>query len=189
MFPDGTPLWFGILREAELTSGGAELGPVGGGIVAEVFVDAAPSGQQQVDQPEEADLPDVSGGDFRIGDLLVAADQPREKNLSHRLSNRAAAEEFARFSTLLTRDRGGTASTNNFTGQMTLLESDPAGTASTNSFTKQMTLPLGGTASSNNFTEQMTKNAAFGRDLDPFGEPDHRGLGPCRRGCAPMNLL
>ena len=47
---------------------------------------------------------------------------PREKNLSHRLSNRAAAEEFARFSTLLTRDRGGTASTNNFTGQMTLLE-------------------------------------------------------------------
>ena len=59
----------------------------------------------------------------------------------------------------------------------------------TNSFTKQMTLPLGGTASSNNFTEQLTKNAAFGRDLDPFGEPDHRGLGPCRRGCAPMNLL
>ena len=61
---------------------------------------------------------------------------PRKKNLSHRLSNRAAAEEFARFSTLLTRDRGGTASTNNFTGQMTLLESDPAGTASTNSFTQ-----------------------------------------------------
>ena len=114
---------------------------------------------------------------------------PRKKNLGHRLSNRAAAEEFARFSTLLTRDRVGTTSTNNFTGQMTLLESDPAGTASTNSFTQQMTLPLGGTASSNDFTEQIPKNATFGRDLDPFGEPDHRGLGPCRRGCAPMNLL
>ena len=39
VFPEGTPLWFYILREAEVTSGGAELGPVGGGIVAEVFVD------------------------------------------------------------------------------------------------------------------------------------------------------
>ena len=31
-----TPLWYYILREAEMTTGGAELGPVGGGIVAEV---------------------------------------------------------------------------------------------------------------------------------------------------------
>ena len=84
---------------------------------------------------------------------------PWKRNRSHRLNNRAAPEEFARFSTLLTRDRGGTASTNNFTGQMTLLESDPAGTASTNSFTKQMTLPLGGTASSSSFTEYASKNA------------------------------
>ena len=39
-FPEGTPLWFYILREAEMTHrAGAELGPVGGGIVAEVFVD------------------------------------------------------------------------------------------------------------------------------------------------------
>jgi hypothetical protein len=75
-FPEGTPLWFYILREAEMTSGGAELGPVGGGIVAEVFVDLL-----RVDgvakKVQEPNLPDVSGGDFRIGDLLVAADQPQ----------------------------------------------------------------------------------------------------------------
>jgi hypothetical protein len=68
-------LWYGILREAELTSGGAELGPVGGGIVAEVFVDLLrDSGKHQRTPPR---LPDISGGDFRIGDLLVAADQPQ----------------------------------------------------------------------------------------------------------------
>jgi len=73
LFPEGTPLWFYILREAEVTSGGAELGPVGGGIVAEVFVDLLrEEGKHQRTPPR---LPDVSGGDFRIGDLLVAADQ------------------------------------------------------------------------------------------------------------------
>ena len=74
-FPEGTPLWFYVLREAELTSGGAELGPVGGGIVAEVFVDLLrlDGGTKKIETPN---LPDVSGGDFRIGDLLVAADQP-----------------------------------------------------------------------------------------------------------------
>ena len=77
VFPDGTPLWFGILREAELTSGGAELGPVGGGIVAEVFVDVLRQDNNKSINQKKPDLPDVSGGDFRIGDLLVAADQPQ----------------------------------------------------------------------------------------------------------------
>jgi Animal haem peroxidase len=88
LFPEGTPLWFYILREAELTcngqpckpgeTGGGELGPVGGRIVAEVFVDLLrlDSGYKTVEKPN---LPDVSGGDFRIGDLLVAADQPVEE--------------------------------------------------------------------------------------------------------------
>ena len=83
IFPEGTPLWFYILREAELTPNkdgllGAELGPVGGRIVAEVFVDVLRenSGYATVEKPN---LPDVSGGDFRIGDLLVAADQPVEE--------------------------------------------------------------------------------------------------------------
>ncbi len=74
-FREGTPLWFYVLREAEVLTGGAELGPVGGGIVAEVFVDLLRGdGKHQRTPPR---LPDVSGGDFRIGDLLVAADQPQ----------------------------------------------------------------------------------------------------------------
>ena len=72
VFPEGTPLWFYILREAETTTGGAELGPVGGGIVAEVIVDTLRSEGGTIENPN---LPDVSGGDFTIGDLLVAADQ------------------------------------------------------------------------------------------------------------------
>ena len=72
VFPEGTPLWYYILREAEMTTGGAELGPVGGGIVAEVIVDTLRSEGGTIEKPN---LPDVSGGDFRIGDLLVAADQ------------------------------------------------------------------------------------------------------------------
>src|SRR6185503_3208425 len=74
VFPEGTPLWFYILREAEIISGGAELGPVGGGIVAEVFVDLLRPDDQGGSCQKKVNLPDVSGGDFRIGDLLVAAD-------------------------------------------------------------------------------------------------------------------
>ena len=72
---EGTPLWFYVLREAEMETGGRELGPVGGGIVAEVFVDLLrlDGGTKNIRTPK---LPDVSGGEFRIGDLLVAADQP-----------------------------------------------------------------------------------------------------------------
>ena len=78
---EGTPLWYYVLREAEVTPTkdgllGAELGPVGGGIVAEVIVDLLQlkSGTKKIEKPN---VPDVSGGDFRIGDLLVAADQYR----------------------------------------------------------------------------------------------------------------
>jgi hypothetical protein len=81
VFPEGTPLWFYILREAEMTcngqpckpgeTGGAELGPVGGAIVAETFVDVMRM-SGPVTKPR---LPDISGDDFRIGDLLMAADQ------------------------------------------------------------------------------------------------------------------
>jgi hypothetical protein len=74
VFPEGTPLWYYVLREAELTSGGAELGPVGGGIVAEVFLDLLRL-DGRTNKIKKPNLPDVSGGDFRIGDLLVAADQ------------------------------------------------------------------------------------------------------------------
>ena len=52
-FPgQGTPLWFYVLREAEVTSGGGHLGPVGGGIVAEVIVDLLQlkSGTKKIDK-------------------------------------------------------------------------------------------------------------------------------------------
>lgn len=74
VFAEGTPLWYYMLREAELVSGGAELGPLGGAIVAEVFVDLLRL-DGATEQLKEPRLPDISGGDFRIGDLLVGADQ------------------------------------------------------------------------------------------------------------------
>jgi hypothetical protein len=37
-FPTGTPLWYGILRESEQATGGLEVGPVGGRIIAETIV-------------------------------------------------------------------------------------------------------------------------------------------------------
>ena len=65
LFADTTPLWYYILAEASADNDGATLGPVGGRIVAEVFVDvlakftfAPPPGQ-----------PDS----FGLSDLLVTA--------------------------------------------------------------------------------------------------------------------
>ena len=74
-----TPLWFYILKEAELVSDGLTLGPVGGRIVAEVMI-----GLLQLDARSyltaESDwrptLPDRSGkvtGEFRMVDLLTHA--------------------------------------------------------------------------------------------------------------------
>lgn len=71
-----TPLWFYILKEAELMEDGLRLGPVGGRIVGEVFVGllkadessylAARPGWTPV-------LPSATPGDFRITDMLTFA--------------------------------------------------------------------------------------------------------------------
>ena len=65
LFADATPLWYYILAEASADNDGATLGPVGGRIVAEVFVDvlakftfAPPAGQPAT---------------FGLSDLLVTA--------------------------------------------------------------------------------------------------------------------
>ena len=72
-----TPLWFYVLREAEVMEGGRHLGPVGGRIVAEVIL-----GLLQTDddsfltrQPSwRPTLPaSAGGGDFRMVDLLTLA--------------------------------------------------------------------------------------------------------------------
>ena len=72
-WPDGTPLWFYILKEAEYDGGGDRLGPVGGRIVAEVLIgllraDAASYLSRNPDwQPN---LP-VTGPDYGLADLLT----------------------------------------------------------------------------------------------------------------------
>jgi hypothetical protein len=73
-----TPLWYYVLKEAEVTRDGLTLGPVGGRIVAEVFI-----GVLQLDESSYLNsfrwrptLPARNGqvtGDFRMVDLLTFA--------------------------------------------------------------------------------------------------------------------
>lgn len=72
-----TPLWLYVLREADVVADGLHLGPVGGRIVAEVFI-----GLLQMDSTSylsaepgwRPTLPTLGGGDdFRMADLLTIA--------------------------------------------------------------------------------------------------------------------
>jgi Animal haem peroxidase len=78
-FAVSTPLWYYILKEAEVIEGGRHLGPVGGRIVGEVII-----GLLQLDrhaflsvEPQwQPTLPTTSGqitGDFRMVDFLTFA--------------------------------------------------------------------------------------------------------------------
>ncbi len=70
-----TPLWFYILREASVTAGGEQLGPVGGRIVAEVLLGLLlGDGQSYLSQDPDWTPTYGSSDDFRIVDLLIAAD-------------------------------------------------------------------------------------------------------------------
>ena len=76
-FAERTPLWYYILKEAQLTAGSQRLGPVGSRILAEVFV-----GLLQGDpasfiskQPNwTPTLPSANPGDFTMPDLLRFVD-------------------------------------------------------------------------------------------------------------------
>ena len=71
-----TPLWFYILKEAELMEKGLRLGPVGGRIVGEVFIGLlkADEASYLAAQPNWTPvLPSATPGDFRITDLLTFA--------------------------------------------------------------------------------------------------------------------
>ena len=69
-----TPLWFYVLREAEVTVGGERLGPVGGRIVAEVIVGLIRGDRQSYLRQDPDWTPTYgSGGDFTVVDLLEAA--------------------------------------------------------------------------------------------------------------------
>jgi hypothetical protein len=71
---DETPLWFYVLREADVRAGGDRLGPVGARIVAEVLigiVDADPGSYRAVAPDWSPTLPAREPGRFTLVDLLV----------------------------------------------------------------------------------------------------------------------
>ena len=68
-----TPLWYYVLKEAEVREGGERLGDVGGRIVAEVLVsliDADPRSYRSVDPSWRPTLPSGESGTFAMTDLL-----------------------------------------------------------------------------------------------------------------------
>lgn len=75
--PDPTPLWFYILKEAELTSGGVTLGPVGGRIVGEVLLGLLRGDVHSfvnVDPTWTPTVPDADGdGRITMADLVIFA--------------------------------------------------------------------------------------------------------------------
>ena len=69
-----TPLWFYVLREAEVTAGGEHLGPVGGRIVAEVIIGLIRGDRQSYLRQDPDWTPTYgSGTSFTMADLLTAA--------------------------------------------------------------------------------------------------------------------
>jgi|SRR5215211_3604953 len=70
-----TPLWFYVLREAQVTADGKHLGPVGGRIVAEVIIGLI-KGDPQSYLSQDPDWTPTYGpdGSFTTVDLLKAAD-------------------------------------------------------------------------------------------------------------------
>ena len=71
-----TPLWFYILKEAEVMEGGLRLGPVGSYIIGKVFVDLLKGDRSSylASKPDwTPELPSAINGTFRITDLLKFA--------------------------------------------------------------------------------------------------------------------
>jgi hypothetical protein len=69
-----TPLWFYVLREAEVAADGERLGPVGGRIVAEVIIGLIRGDRQSCLRQDPHWTPTYgSGGSFAMVDLLRAA--------------------------------------------------------------------------------------------------------------------
>jgi hypothetical protein len=74
---ESTPLWYYVLKEAEVLEGGLRLGPVGARIVGEVFIELLRADRDSYlsDNPRwRPHLPSAGGpGTFRITDLLKFA--------------------------------------------------------------------------------------------------------------------
>jgi hypothetical protein len=74
---EATPLWYYILKEAQVHHGGERLGPVGARIVAEVFVGLVAgdsSSYLSAERPWTPTLPSANAGDFTMADLLRFVD-------------------------------------------------------------------------------------------------------------------
>ncbi len=86
VFADNTPLWYYILKEAELIEQGQRLGPVGGRIVAEVFIGLLLEDPQSYlvaqpgFQPKAGQFGAPHDGQFGIVDLLRQAVKDPLKN-------------------------------------------------------------------------------------------------------------
>jgi Animal haem peroxidase len=69
-----TPLWYYILKEAQLRGNGERLGPVGATIVSEVFVGLVQGDRQSFlsasSKPWRPELPSKTPGDFTMADLM-----------------------------------------------------------------------------------------------------------------------
>jgi len=74
-FERDTPLWYYVLKEAEVIGDGLHLGPVGGRIVAEVFVgllQSDPGSFLSIQPGWRPSLPSKSGA-FQMTDFLTFA--------------------------------------------------------------------------------------------------------------------
>jgi hypothetical protein len=70
-FDEETPLWFYVLKEAELKTQGRRLGPVGGRIVAEVFIGLLEGDRMSYLRQDPYWTPTLGeDGDFKMADLL-----------------------------------------------------------------------------------------------------------------------
>ncbi|WP_245814846.1 hypothetical protein [Cystobacter ferrugineus] len=74
-FERSTPPWYYILREAELRGGGRRLGPLGGRIVAEVFIGLLQGDRSAFLNAAPDWKPELANarGEFTMGDLLTFA--------------------------------------------------------------------------------------------------------------------
>jgi hypothetical protein len=82
---DETPLWFYILREADVVGQGDRLGPVGGRIVGEVLIgllNADPESYRAVDAGWRPTLPSADPAHYSLADLLAIGQ--RTDNLGER---------------------------------------------------------------------------------------------------------
>jgi hypothetical protein len=80
-FAGRAPLWFYVLKEAELRGGAAHLGPVGGRIVAEVLIGLLagdPLSYLNVEPAWRPTLPAAADGTFTLSDLINIAVPPPE---------------------------------------------------------------------------------------------------------------